>query len=110
MAWFPSIDGCIETVPDRSSKVAGNGHLRLEGVESEAVLILLNDAGIAASAGSACASGALHVSPVLLAMGVDKEQAGGALRLTLGATSTDDDVDAVLAVLPGIVSQLRRTR
>ena len=58
----------------------------------------------------ACASGALHVSPVLLAKGVDREQAGGALRLTLGVTSTDADVDAVLNALPLIVSQLRRTR
>ena len=103
-----SIDGCVETVPDRSTKVAGNAHLLLEGVESEAVLVLLNDAGVAASAGSACASGALHVSPVLLAMGVAPERAGGALRLTLGPASTGDDVDAVLNALPDIVRRLRR--
>ena len=105
-----AIDGCVETVADRTTKVAGNAHLTIDGVESEAVLVLLNDAGIAASAGSACASGALHVSPVLLAMGVDKERAGGALRLTLGATSTDADVDAVIAALPAIISRLRATR
>lgn len=103
-----AVDGCTETVADRSVKVAGNAHLTIDGVESEAVLVLLNEAGIAASAGSACASGALHVSPVLLAMGVDKERAGGALRLTLGAASNDDDVDAVVAVLPGVLRQLRR--
>jgi cysteine desulfurase len=101
------ITGCVETVSDRSSKVAGSAHLTLEGVESEAVLFLANDRGIAASAGSACASGALHVSPVLLAMGVPKELAGGALRLTLGSTSTPDDVDAALTVLPQILQQLR---
>lgn len=103
-----AVDGCTETVADRSVKVAGNAHLTIDGVESEAVLVLLNEAGIAASAGSACASGALHVSPVLLAMGVDKERAGGALRLTLGAASNDDDADAVVAVLPGVLRQLRR--
>ena len=102
-----AVDGCIETVADRSLKVAGNAHLTIDGVESEAVLVLLNEAGIAASAGSACASGALHVSPVLLAMGVEKERAGGALRLTLGAASTDDDVDAVVGVLPRVLRQLR---
>ena len=105
-----SVDGCVETVADRSTKVAGNAHLTIDDVESEAVLVLLNEAGIAASAGSACASGALHLSPVLLAMGVTKERAGGALRLTLGAASTEDDVTAVLAALPGVVAQLRRTR
>ncbi len=102
-----AVDGCTETVADRSAKVAGNAHLTIDGVESEAVLVLLNEAGIAASAGSACASGALHVSPVLLAMGVEKERAGGALRLTLGSASTDDDVDAVLAALPRVLRQLR---
>ena len=105
-----SIDGCVETIPDRASKVAGNAHMTIDGVESEAVLVLLNEVGIAASAGSACASGALHVSPVLLAMGVAKERAGGALRLTLGAASTDDDVDAVLGALPSIISRLRGSR
>lgn len=105
-----AIDGCAETVSDRSTKVAGNAHLTIDGIESEAVLVLLNEAGIAASAGSACASGALHVSPVLLAMGVAKERAGGALRLTLGATSTGEDVDAVLTALPPIIRQLRSTR
>ncbi len=105
-----AVDGCRETVPDRSIKVPGNAHLTLDGVESEAVLVLLNDAGVAASAGSACASGALHVSPVLLAMGVDKERAGGALRLTLGAASTDADVDAVVDALPRVLRQLRGMR
>ena len=103
-----SVEGCTETVSDRSLKVPGNAHLTLEGVESESVLVLLNEAGIAASAGSACASGALHVSPVLLAMGVHRERAGGALRFTLGVSSTDEDVDAVVRELPRIVTQLRR--
>lgn len=109
-ALVSSIEGCTETVGDRSLKVPGNAHLTLDGVESEAVLVLLNEAGIAASAGSACASGALHVSPVLLAMGVNKERAGGALRFTLGVTSTDEDVDAVIRELPRIMNQLRRPR
>lgn len=101
------VDGCRETVPDRSTKAAGNAHLTIDDVESEAVLLLLNEAGIAASAGSACASGALHVSPVLLAMGVAPSLAGGALRLTLGAASTGDDVDAVIDSLPNVLHRLR---
>ncbi len=74
---------------------------------SEELLVLLDRAGIAASAGSACASGALHVSPVLLAMGVTPERANGALRLSLGWTSTAADVDRALEVIPAAVTRLR---
>ena len=87
--------------------MVGNGHVCVEGVESESLLVLLDDHGIAASAGSACASGAIHTSPVLLAMGVPPERAVGALRLTLGWNTTPADVDLALAVIPDCVARLR---
>jgi cysteine desulfurase len=96
-----------ETVP-RAVKVAGSAHICIEGVESEALLFLLDRAGVAASAASACASGAMEPSHVLLAMGVPKEQALGALRLSLGYASTEIDVDRALDVIPAAVRQLRR--
>ncbi len=101
------VTGLTETVP-RAYKVPGNAHVCVEGVESEEVLVLLDQAGVCASAGSACASGALHLSPVLLAMGVAPKTAAGALRLTLGATTTDDDIDQALRVIPDAITQLRR--
>jgi len=101
-----SMPGCRETAPGRG-KAAGHAHLLVEGVESEALLVLLDDAGICASAGSACASGAMEPSHVLLAMGLEAEEALGSLRLTLGPTTTDADVDLALSVVPDAVSRLR---
>ena len=89
-----------------AARAAGSAHVCIDGIESEELLILLDRDGVSASAGSACASGALHVSPVLLAMGVPKERALGSLRLTLGAATTDADVDLVLEVLPRAVARL----
>ena len=88
------------------AQAAGSAHLCIHGIESEELLVLLDREGVSASAGSACASGALHVSPVLLAMGVPKERALGSLRLTLGASSTEAEVDLVLEVLPRAVQRL----
>lgn len=88
-------------------RVPGHCHFRFPGVESEALLFLLDEAGVCASAGSACASGALEPSPVLLAMGVDKSEAGSALRLTLGRTTTADDVDAGARAVAAAVTKLR---
>jgi cysteine desulfurase len=100
------VPGVFETVP-RDAKVAGSAHVCVEGVENEALLFLLDRAGICASAASACASGAMAASHVLAAMNVPKELAGGSLRLSLGWTSTDADVDHVLDVLPAAVRRLR---
>lgn len=86
----------------------GHAHLLVEGVDAEELLLLLDSQGVCASAGSACASGALEPSHVLLAMGVDAGRSRGALRLTLGRTTTDADVDRVVGVLPGLVTGLRR--
>ena len=101
------VPGLVETVP-RDRKVPGSAHVCLEGVESEALLFLLDRAGVCASAASSCASGAMDPSHVLAAMGVPKEVAVGALRLSLGFASTDADVDRALDVIPAAVAQLRR--
>jgi cysteine desulfurase len=101
------LDGVVETVPpDR--KVAGSAHVCIAGVESEALLYLLDEADVCASAASACASGAMEPSHVLAAMGVDRELAFGALRLTLGHTSTVGDVDRAIDVMVPAVERLRR--
>ena len=106
-------DGLLAAVPEtqetgeRATKVAGNCHLRFDGVESEALLILLDEAGVCASAGSACTSGAIEPSHVLTAMGIDASDALSSVRLSLGPTTTDDDVDLALKAVPEAVARLR---
>jgi len=102
-----TVPGLSETVP-RDFKVAANAHVCVDGVESEALLFLLDRAGVYASAGSSCSSGAVSGSHVLEGMGLAPSVAAGALRLTLGWSSTQAEVDHVLAVVPEVVSQLRR--
>jgi cysteine desulfurase len=108
------VDGLLAAIPGavetslRTTKVAGNAHICVPGVESESLLVLLDDGGICASAGSACASGAIHTSPVLQAMGINQTLAEGALRLSLGSVSTDADVDRALQVVPAAALALRR--
>ncbi|HVL64651.1 MAG TPA: aminotransferase class V-fold PLP-dependent enzyme, partial [Actinomycetota bacterium] len=105
------IRGCAPDVVVNGSleqRVAGNLNVCVPGTEGETLLLLLDGAGIACSSGSACSSGALDPSHVLLAMGVPRELAIGSLRFSLGRTSTDADVDAVLSALPGIVDTARR--
>ncbi len=96
-----------ETV-DRSQKVAGSAHVCIDGIENESLLFLLDEAGVCASAASACASGAMEPSHVLAAMGVSRERALGALRLTLGRTTTAADVDRGADAVIGAVRRLRR--
>jgi len=88
-------------------RLPGTLHLCIPGIESEALLFLLDEAGVCASAASACASGAHQASHVLAAMGIGPELGAGALRLSLGWTSTDADVDYALRVIPAAVAQLR---
>jgi len=106
-------DGLVAHVPglsvtgDRSRTVPGHAHCTVDGVDGEELVILLDDAGIAASAGAACSSGAVEPSHVLASMGMDKDAARSGVRFSLGATTTDADVDRVLAVVPGLVAGLR---
>ena len=98
----------VETVPGEH-KVAGSAHVCIEGIESEALLYLLDEAEICASAASACASGAMEPSHVLAAMGVERSVAAGALRMSLGHTTTDADVDRAVDVIADAIARLRRT-
>jgi cysteine desulfurase len=102
-----SLDGVVETVP-RDRKVAGSAHVCLEAVESESLLYLLDEADVCASAASACASGAMEPSHVLAAMGVDRSVAMGALRMTLGHTTTAADIDRAIEIVVASVQHLRR--
>ncbi|WP_419919719.1 cysteine desulfurase family protein [Candidatus Poriferisocius sp.] len=101
-----TVEGVVET-GDRSAKVAGSVHLCFEGIESEALLFLLEDAGVYASAASSCSSGAQDPSHVLAAMGYDRGLAGGSLRLSLGYETTESDIDRALAAIPTAVARLR---
>ena len=103
------IEDVIETVP-RDKRVAGIAHMCIGDCESESVLYLLDEAMICASAASACASGAMEPSHVLTAMGVDKKYSMGALRMSLGHTTTESDIDRAISALVGVVRQLRRNK
>lgn len=103
------LDGVHETV-ERTRKVSGSAHVCIDGIENEALLYLLDESGICASAASSCASGAMEPSHVLAAMGVSRERAVGALRLTLGHTTTPDDVCRATAVIADAVRRLRKGR
>lgn len=100
------LDDVIETVP-RDRKVAGSAHVCFADIESEALLYFLDEVGICASAASACASGAMEPSHVLAAMGVERRFALGALRLSLGQTTTAKEIDYALTHLVAIVRRLR---
>jgi cysteine desulfurase len=100
------VEGAVATA-EGSATVAGIAHLRVPGVESEALLVLLDQAGVAASAGASCASGAVEPSHVLLAMGLSREEAARGIRFSLGHTTTAEEIDLALAAVPEAVSQLR---
>lgn len=97
----------IETVPSTNT-VPGIAHFCIAGVESEALLFLLDEAGVCASAASACASGAMEPSHVLRAMGVEQRFAKGALRMSLGHTTTADDVRVAADAVVRSVERLRK--
>jgi cysteine desulfurase len=88
-------------------RLPGNINVSFEFIEGESILLWLDDEGICASTGSACTSGSLEPSHVLLATGLPVEISHGSLRLTLGDINTEQDVDFVLEVLPEVVSRLR---
>jgi len=92
---------------DSMNRLPGIASFVFEGVEGESMLLLLDQCGICASSGSACSSGSLDPSHVLLAVGLPHALAHGSLRLSLSESNTDDDIDYVLEKLPGIVAKLR---
>lgn len=89
------------------NRLPGIASFVFEGIEGESMLLLLDGCGICASSGSACSSGSLDPSHVLLAIGLPHEIAHGSLRLSLSDSNTDADIDYVLEKLPGIVAKLR---
>lgn len=93
---------------DKEHRLPNNFNMCFEGIEGESLLLLLDDAGICASSGSACTSGSLDPSHVLLAIGRPHEVAHGSLRLTLSKDTTEKDIDFVIKKVPEIVNYLRR--
>ena len=93
---------------DLSNRVAGNVNMCFEGVEGESLLLMLDMKGIAASSGSACTSGSLEPSHVLLALGLPHELAHGSLRLSLSHENTEAEIDYIIETVPGIVASLRK--
>lgn len=108
-----TINGILEKIPysringDRQKRLPGNVNFSFEFVEGESLLLLLESKGIYASSGSACTSGSLDPSHVLLSIGLPHEIAHGSLRLSFGEENTEADVDYILEVLPDIVQKLR---
>ena len=106
------IDGILQ-IPqtrlngDRDKRLPGNSNISIEGIEGESLLLMLDMNGICASSGSACTSGSLDPSHVLLAIGLKHEVAHGSLRLSINEETTDEDIDYILEILPGIVTRLR---
>ncbi len=107
------IDGILSSIPysrlngSREKRLPGNVNISFEFVEGESILLLLDMKGICASSGSACTSGSLDPSHVLLAIGLPHEKAHGSLRLSLGMFNTEQEVDFILKELPPIISRLR---
>ena len=106
------LDGALQishsrVTGDRMHRLPGHCSLCFEGVEGESLLLLLDAKGVCGSSGSACTSGSLDPSHVLLAIGLPHEVAHGSLRLTLSDDTTPEDIDYILSVLPPIIDRLR---
>jgi cysteine desulfurase len=108
------IDGVLDEIDDvvvngsRDRRLPGNAHFTFRGCEGDSLLMLLDANGIECSTGSACTAGVAQASHVLLALGADPAVARGSIRLSLGHTSVDADVDAALRVLPAAVERARQ--
>ena len=107
------IAGVLDRVPYTSlnghptRRLPNNANIAFEFVEGESVLLLLDQHGIAASSGSACSSGSLEASHVLMALGLPYERAIGSVRFTIGMATTADDIDYLLDTLPALIERLR---
>ena len=107
------ITGILDAIPHaklnghKDARLSNNVNIAFEFVEGESLLLLLDMYGVSASSGSACTSGSLDPSHVLLALGIPHEKAHGSVRLTLGSSTTEQDVDYVIEKLPAIVQRMR---
>lgn len=107
------IEGIEATIPEvklnghRTKRLPNNVNFSIKYIEGESILLMLDMAGIAASSGSACTSGSLDPSHVLLALGLTHEVAHSSVRMTLGDDTTDEDIDYVLETLPKVAHRLR---
>ncbi len=107
-------DEILARIPDthinghRTRRLPNNVNVRFANIEGEAILLNLDYHGIAVTTGSACSSASLDPSHVMLAIGLKPEEAHGSIRLTLGRGTTDEEVDRVLEVFPGVVEKLRK--
>lgn len=107
------IQGILKEIPDTivngdiQNRLAGNVNICFKYIEGESILLLLNHLDVCASSGSACTSGSLEPSHVLLALGLPHEIAHGSLRLTLSKENSKEEIDFVLSNLPGIIKKLR---
>lgn len=110
------VSGILAKIPetilntDRENSTPAHAHFSFLGVEGESILISMDLAGIAVSTGSACASGSLKPSHVLLAMGIRIEVAHNSIRFTLGKSTTEAEINQVIKVLPAIIKKLRKIR
>jgi len=107
---WEGLRGSIEAIylnGDPIRRLPNNLNVRLDGIEGESMILMLDMEGICVSSGSACTSGSLDPSHVLLALGIPPENAHGSLRVTLGRSTTEDDIDFFLQVFPPIVARLR---
>jgi cysteine desulfurase len=107
-------DGILQQVPgtmvngSRGPRIPNTTNISFDRVEAESLLIALDLEGVAVSTGSACSSGTLEPSHVLRAMGFPAHRTQNSLRFSLGLLSTEEEVDRVVALLPGLVEKLRR--
>lgn len=107
------IDGILEKIPythlngSLEHRIPGNVNISFEFIEGEGILLLLDHVGIAASSGSACTSGSLDPSHVLMAIGLPHETAHGSLRLTVGDLTSEEDIDYIIENLPSLIEKLR---
>jgi cysteine desulfurase len=100
-------DAVLRGDPDAAGRLPSNAHATFPGCDGDALLFLLDVAGFAVSTGAACAAGVSEPSHVLAAMGVPEDAARGALRFTVGDDTTADEIDGLIAALPGVVAQAR---
>jgi cysteine desulfurase len=103
----------LQTIPDThvigdpSKRVPNTSNIGFARLEAEAILLLLSEQGICASAGAACSSGSLEPSPVLKAMKIDERIAHGAVRFSLSRYTVDREIDAAMEILPKVINRLR---